>query len=39
MEKDEIDLNFEKKLNDVSESVKQTIQENDKKLIETRYYK
>ena len=36
MEKDEIDLNFEKKLNDVSESVKQTIQENDKKLIETR---
>lgn len=39
MEKDEIDLNFEKKLNDVSESVKQTIQENNKKLIETRYYK
>lgn len=39
MEKDEIDLNFEKKLNDVSESVKQNIQENDKKLIETRYYK
>lgn len=39
MEKDEIDLNFEKKLNDVSESVKQTIQENDKELIETRYYK
>lgn len=39
MEKDEIDLNFEKKLNDVSESVKQTIQEKDSQLIETRYYK
>lgn len=39
MEKDEIDLNFEKKLNDVSESVRQTIQEKNRQLIETRYYK
>lgn len=39
MEKDEIDLNFEKKLNDVSESVKQNVQEKDGQLIETRYYK
>lgn len=39
MEKNEVDLNFEKKLNDISESVKQTIQEKDRKLIETRYYR
>lgn len=39
MEKDEIDLNFEKKLNDVSESMRQAIQANDRKLIQTRYYK
>ena len=32
MEKNEIDLNFEKKLNDVSESVKQSIQEKNRKL-------
>lgn len=39
MEKNEIDLNFEKKLNDVSESVKQSIQEKNRQLVETRYYK
>ena len=39
MEKDEIDLNFEKKLNDISESVRQNVQEKDGQLIETRYYK
>ena len=39
MEKDEVDLNFEKKLNDVSESVRQTVQGKDGRLIETRYYK
>ena len=39
MEKDEIDLNFEKKLNDVSESVKQAVQEKNRQLVETRYYK
>lgn len=39
MEKDEKDLNFEKRLDDVSESVRQTAQEKNRQLIETRYYK
>lgn len=39
MEKDKIDIDFEKNLNNVSESVRQSIQEKDKQLVETRYYK
>ena len=38
MEKDEKDLNFEKKLNDISESIRQSDSEHEKKLLQTRYY-